>query len=542
MTVLETAKNHWYGNFIVLSQLLLLIAGFGHLNIKNQITSYLFIAAILVTLVLFIKLIREYFIEFLSFILILAISLSPILVYGKSHEGILFFGSAYSVDFQQYLSVAFSLSNEGLPLQNPYWPGIPGFYHYGYLLPFASLLTVVEQERGSFFLYSYSFLLYSAATTLLLLFAIRLFFFKSFRSALLAICVGLFACSYKAIYAISLVFVAGSELSGYDTPVGFKTLQNDVMFGPHYLYSGVFLLYFLHVLSKSLKGELSTTEIATLMLISFLAPLINGFSPVILASLVGGYLIAKHLKTPFGVLTDKDAWVLLVCLVTSYLAIHSLNVFAPGLRQPTLDISLYSLFNLCFGLLVNFGVLVILFLFAKDRKTPLYKISLISIILLTVIIAVLGIDGDLESKFSISRRIGSVILLILVVNVSINRFRWSSVAIMLPATLTFFGQNYYFFNSQQYVDRTVGISSELFNLQGAYNLDKEAYELTDKYRFNFDLITGKAAIRYPNSKGFHQYSPKQYTSEYSEKGEEHVVTISFKDNAFIPVEAPPMKN
>ena len=523
---------------IVASQLLVLLGSWLYLRFDDWAASALLVVALFHAAIVFARAMAAYARTALIATGIVLVSLSPIMTYGSQSGEVLYFGSAYSVDYQQYISVAYSLATNGLPFANPYWPAQPGYYHYGFTLPLAAVLRLVDLRSGGFFFYSYAFFAYAAAILVLLLVMLRMVFFTSSREWLIAVAVAVFASSYKALYGAISAFAVGTELAGYDTPIGFKTLQNDMIFGPHYIYSAIFLLYVLAILSRRREEVIGSFESLMIGLVAFTAPLINAFSSVILAAFFAGFVLVRHWRTPKRALTDRSSWVLAGALMLSYVGMRLLNVYAPGLRMARLDFDPLVLATLFIGIAINFGGLLILYLQRDRFSDPLWQISSVALCVLALSIWVLTIDQNMEGRFSISRRLGTFIVLILMINIRMTALDWRHAVVLAPALLTFLGQNYYFFASQDYSSRTVGVARELFDIRMPYRLNDAAYRASDRYRFNFDIVTGGASIEYPNSLGYRQYSPVSVvrpspaTPATPATG---ALNITFQDNVFTPV-------
>ena len=188
----------------------------------------------------------------------------------------------------------------------------------------------------------------------------------------------------------------GKELSGYDTTIGFKTLQNDIIFGPHYIFSALFFCYLIFILIQNFAGQLSRLQTVTFLFISFLLPQINGFAPIVLLSIFGGFLITKHRFNITALLVDKISWLLLLCLIASYAGLKLLGVHASGLRSPEFDFEISVFFDLLTGLAINFFVLFWLFLGAKDKSEPIFALSVTAIIILSLMIVGINIEHDLD--------------------------------------------------------------------------------------------------------------------------------------------------
>jgi hypothetical protein len=516
---------------IVCAQLLLFTGSYFFLRDENYFTTlFLGIACLYFIFNLF-KIFKYSFKSSIFSIVIVISAIFPFINYGSDIDGNLFFSSAYSIDFQQYISVSYSLANYGIPFNNPYNPGEIGYYHYGFLIPFASLLKILDFQKSTFFFYSYSFFCYVLVTEFILFVIIKTLFFEKFKNWLIAICVGVFASSYKGLYGIYEAFHSGIDSSGFDTTIGFKTLQNDLIFGVHYLYSFIFLAFVIKILSINVKQNISYKYIYILAFISFILPSLNAFSPAILFSIFSGYLILRNSKYIWESYKDISVYICLLLLAISYVGMQLLNVHTPGLRMVSIEFNMEVFSHLVFALVINLGPLLILFILSRDKNLSMFHISAIAIVILTLMIAVLTIEQGGEGRFSISRRIGSAITLLLLINININSFDRTKLIVIIPAVLTFIGQNYYFYNGNYISSRTVGISSELFEINRNYYLNNEAYAVSDRYRFNFDIITQAESISYPNSLGATQYNPRS-NNRININQPFNAIEIGYENNSF----------
>ena len=168
----------------------LTIGGIHYLISQDLSSKFIFGATGCLCLFLLLQVLAKYILDAIVIFAFTIIALSPYVLYGMRIDETLYFGSAYSVDTQQYLSVAFSLANHGLPFKNPYWPDVEGFYHYGYMVPLAAAIKFLSLETTSFFNYSHLLFGYIAITVSFVFLCIRIMFFQTTKSAMTALAIG----------------------------------------------------------------------------------------------------------------------------------------------------------------------------------------------------------------------------------------------------------------------------------------------------------------------------------------------------------------
>ena len=158
--------------------------------------------------------------------------------------------------------------------------------------------------------------------------------------------------------------------------------------------------------------------------------------------------------------------------------------------------------------------------------------SALTIFILLIFISILSIDQNDEGKFAISRRIGTFISIILFINIYEIKLNKINLAILFPGLLTFIAANYLIIFGYFYDNRTVSIDKKLLGINSNYFITK-CMLFTNKYRFNFDMITESESIKYPNSLGFKQYSPDGYDFIFNDPYDDgEIVDIVFENNSF----------
>lgn len=454
-------------------------------------------------------------------ILLLAIVYSPYANYAKEIDGIRYFSSAYAIDFQQYLSVLWSLISEGVPFKNPYLLSEGSVYHFGFLMPLAVILRHFGgTDFYNFFILSNYLFIFQLATSLIFLQFLAFYFFRgNLKSWVCAASIMIFFSSYKWVYALIVLF--SSEKSGnFDTKFGFKTPANDFLFGSHYVFSMLFILYifwYICNLHKLYNKNQYYLAIATTCISSFFLPIINVFSLIVvfslyIASLLSDFCIAKNIITVI-----KESIRKFYIPLATYVGYIVLVAPTQNQNSTYLSFHLLSIPWVIFSLIVNFGPLVYLFVKGGDFFNKRWVTALFTISLLLFFIAVFRVPSgnDLDDSFNVSRRLGTSIGWLLLVNCNMSAIFGIARWFIYPAVLTFFSQYAAFHILDfRYDSRNEKIASQIFDRRTTYSYDKQAWNETKRQSFNFDLIVGHVSCGKPSSLGAFRYTPNLVVEEH----------------------------
>lgn len=476
-------------------------------------------------------------------ILFLLIVYSPYIEYGKEIGQVRYFGSAYAIDFQQYLSVVWSLITQGVPFKNPYLPTEGSTYHYGFMVPLASILRLSQKtEFYEFFSLSNYLFIYQIFTAFVFLQFLALNIFKgNCRRWIFALAIMFIFSSYKWIYAIFQFFLTHSA-TGFDTPFGFKTPANDFLFGSHYVFSMLFVLYIFNWLSEEPKKSHSWRLISFLAVCfsAFILPAINVFSLFVVAAICMSTLLIfvarKKTDLPMAVGRAIAASVIPFISYFGYLFFVNSSTNQGGIY---FSFSIYSFFLVIFSLIINFGPLIYFFLKGARKHNKNWLNGLISVVILIIFIATFRISSgiELDDSFNVSRRLGTSIgwLMLIVSDISLplGFIRW----LIYPAALTFIIQYFAFFILDFKIDsRNERVDNNLFNAQVPYYFSREAWSQTGRVSFNFNLILGDRACGSPNSIAATRYTRNFVLSEeqapINKCLQKDAKEIIFKDGVF----------
>jgi hypothetical protein len=447
-------------------------------------------------------------------ILLLVIVYSPYVNYAKEIDGVRYFSSAYAIDFQQYLSVLWSLISEGVPFKNPYLLSEGSVYHYGFLMPLAVVLRYFggTDFYNFFFLSNYLFI-FQLATSLIFLQFLAFYFFKgNLKSWFCTISIMIFFSSYKWLFALAVLFSSGGGGGNFDTKFGFKTPANDFLFGSHYVFSMLFILYIFWYLTNSSnlnnKNQHYLT-VTTACISSFFLPVINVFSLLVVFSLYISSLFADlYIKKDILVVVKES--VIKGCIpLAAYLGYILLVAPMPNKNSTYLSFDLITIPLVAFSLIINFGPLIYLFIRGGDFFNKRWVTALFAISLLLTLIVMFRISSgaDLDDSFNVSRRLGTSIGWLLLVNCDINAIAGVARWFIYPAALTFISQYAAFHVLDfRYDSRNERVASAVFDRRTPYSFDNQAWNETGRQSFNFDLIVGHASCGVPSSLGAFRYT------------------------------------
>ena len=446
---------------------------------------------------------------------------SPYINYAKEIDGVRHFGSAYGIDFQQYLSVLWSLITQGVPFKNPYLPSESSVYHYGFMMPLAALLRISGGTNFyGFFDFSNYLFTYQVVTSFIFLqFVANYFFGSTPRRWFFAMALMFIFSSYKWLYSGLILFFASSS-GNFDTQFGFKTPANDFLFGSHYVFSMLLVLYIFWYLSNAERLITKSQRyfgVATSSIAAFSLPVINVFSLLVIFAVyfsnsLSAIFITKSIRTSITIAIST-------CYIPVFAYLGYLVLISPATNQSSayFSFSISSVPLLTLSLIVNFIPLIYFFLKSKDFRNRSWMSALISVLLLLFIISIFRVSNGVDSddSFNVSRRLGTSIgwlmLIVSDMNIMLSAAKW----FIYPAALTFFAQYAAFHVVDfRYDSRNEKVASKLFNARVPYSFDKKAWDETKRVSFNFDIMIGHASCGTPSSQGAFRYTPNLKADKY----------------------------
>ncbi len=482
----------------------------------------------------------------MAIIAILALIYSPFALYGQVVDGSRYFGSAYGVDFQQYLSVINSLAVNGLPFNNPYMPGLVASYHYLYSAPVAVFarfalafdLQYFESLSVCLFIYQLwsSFVLLSILGTC--------FYGNSVRGFCGMAALIIVGSSLKWVYALYQFLNSPGLSSSYDTPFGFKTVANDFLFGSHYILSSTFMVYIIAVtlyFRRSLGGNEKLWSIyllVTSFLAAFMMQLVNGFSLVVCSLAMFSFAVVdawdRQLRIPQTI----------IYFFVPLFALLSLVNTGPSHGEGYkvyFELELAHLGSFVLSIMVNFGPIILAGLVClwKDWKDRIPLVICIFLILVAAFILKIDLPIENNNEFNVTRRLGSSVIWILAVLIDPKLVgRRVLIILIVTGSLTFLSQYLFFLIGDKLItERHVLIANNVVNSRNSYQLTEHAWKNSFKDSFNFDIIVGKEACKYPNSAAALRYSPSiKNLANFPEECNSPHRKIDFVNNKYLFVE------
>ena len=439
----------------------------------------------------------------LTIAIVLILIFSPYLNYAAEYDGYLWFSSGYSADFQQMVAFLHSLIQHGTPVINPYFPDHTAHYHYGLTAPLAFLIQYLDLQYDFLYLSNIVFCWQIFVAFIVIVYFASLY--QTSKQAAIAIGIGIFASSWKFIHAGSIYFLYGAS-SSYDTPIGFKTIPNEIIFSPHYILSGIMMLHiYLSIFSRNSHPNLNFKFLPTLV-IAFVLPILNAFSIVIpFFFFVASVILSQYSAFKSGGIY-RGGWSLIL-LVCAYISANYFGQISSGHRLSIelewSDIPIYM-----YALVVNFAGLLLAIYFSKKIILDEWLPAIITVSLLSFFIIFTGIETEwlgVDTKFNISRRIGSFIGILAIYHIRIDRLNRFKIFILAIGILSFASQYYLLLHSTYDPARSMAISSELININKPYRLDNRAFDTLGRSAFNMDLIVGSHACTYPISPLYKTY-------------------------------------